>query len=115
MAEKKRNPLPKKIVWQAFYDLPDQSSYWLACDEPARASTLQGSWDGKNEFKVTGEVKDGAVSVLLNDAMCDLDKPVSVNIGGKSATAVPKRSLQVLLKSARRRWDPNLLFTAIAK
>jgi dienelactone hydrolase len=115
MAEKKRNPLPKKIVWQAFYDLPDQSSYWLACEEPVRASTLQGSWDGKTAFQVTGDVKEGAVSVLLNDAMCDLDKPVTVTIGGKATTAVRPRSLAVLLKSARRRWDPNLLFTATGR
>lgn len=115
MAEKKRNALPRKIVWQAFYDRPDQSSYWLASDSSVRASTLQGSWDGKSSFQVTGDVRDGTVSVLLNDAMCDLDRPVAVTIGGKAGTAVRSRSLLVLLKSARRRWDPGLLFTATAQ
>ena len=60
-------------------------------------------------------MKAGAVSILLNDAMCDLDRPVTVAIGGKTSTVTPNRTLFVLLRSARRRWDPNLLFTAIAK
>jgi hypothetical protein len=115
MAEKKRNPLPKKIVWQAFYDVPDQSSYWLACDEPARGLTLNAAWDGKAAFEVKGEMKPGAAGVLLNDAMCDLDQPVTVTIAGKPTTAVRPRSLAVLLRSARRRWDPNLLFTALVR
>jgi pimeloyl-ACP methyl ester carboxylesterase len=115
MAQKKREPLPRKIVWQAFYDRADQSSYWICCDEPVRGSTLQGSWDGKSAFEIKGDVAAGKAGVLLNDAMCDLDRPVTITIAGKASAAVAKRTLAVLLRSARRRWDPNLLFSACVK
>ena len=72
---------------------------------------------GRQE-RVRGEGRRGGREgrrVLLNDAMCDLDRPVTVTIGGKASAAVPKRSLAMLLRSARRRWDPNLLFVACVR
>jgi predicted esterase len=110
----KREPTPRKVVWQPFYERPDQS-YWLGCDRPKRGSTLEASWDGKSSFALVGDVDPKTTFVLLHDGMCDLDQPVNVTVDGKPLhSGAPKRSLAVLLRSARRRWDPGLLFTATA-
>jgi pimeloyl-ACP methyl ester carboxylesterase len=115
ITQKKRDPTPQKIVWEAFYERPDQR-YWLAWDKPVRGRTVEATWNGKNAFEVKGDVEAGTVSILLHDGMCDLDAPVKLSVGGKPvASGVPQRSLSVLLRSARRRWDPGLLFVAAVR
>jgi predicted esterase len=110
-----RDPTPRKIVWEPFYERADQS-YWLGCDRPVRGRVIEAIWDGKSAFAVTGDVDPKTVEILLHDGMCDLDRPVKVTVAGKPHfEGVPKRSLKILLRSARRRWDPGLLFTAAAR
>jgi dienelactone hydrolase len=114
MAKHERDATPKKIVWQPFYERPSQS-YWLACSSPSQRTTFEATWDGKSTFEIKGDADPKSLSVLLHDGMCDLDQPVKVTHAGSTLfSGVPKRSLAVLLRSARRRSDPALLFVAAA-
>jgi pimeloyl-ACP methyl ester carboxylesterase len=114
ITQQKRDPAPRKILWEAFYEQPDQR-YWLACERPVPGRTLEATWNGKGAFDVNGDADQKTIAVLLHDGMWDLDQPVTVTFAGKPLFAgVAKRSLAVLLRSARRRCDPKLLFTATA-
>jgi pimeloyl-ACP methyl ester carboxylesterase len=111
-----RNPRPKRITFQAFYVRPD-ASYWAWFNPARRGATLQATWttvDGVPEFVVDGEVAEASdFSILLDDKMADLDKPVRVKLRDKVVfEGVAKRTLVELVASARRRLDPEMLFVA---
>jgi len=51
--------------------------------------------------------------IWLDDAMVDLDKPVTITVNGKKLhDGVVKRSVETLLEEARRRHDPSMTFSA---
>ncbi len=115
-ASKTRTPRPKVVMWEPFYERPDRR-YWIAAERPARGVGIEGRWDGKSSFAITGSGArdDAGISVLLSDAMTDLDKPVVVKVGDKTVfEGVPKRTLRALLDSFIAREDPDLLFSAMA-
>lgn len=114
IATKTRSTRPKNILWEPFYERPDQS-YWLAADRPKRGELIEARWDGTSKFEVTGTgaKDDTGIAVLLNESMVDFSKPVSLKIHGKVAfEGLPTHSLLTLLDSYRARQDLNLLFTA---
>lgn len=115
---KARIARPKRITWQAFYPRAD-ASYWLWWEHPRQGQTLEATWKVENGvpvFRIEGDATTKEeVAVLLDDAMVDLDRPVKVLLRDQVVfDGTPKRSLSVLVKSARRRSDPGLLFTARA-
>ena len=115
---KSRIARPKRVTWQAFYPRAD-SSYWLWWEHPRQGQTLEATWKVENGvpvFRIEGDATSKEeVAVLLDDAMVDLDRPVKVLLRDQVVfEGTPKRSLAVLVKSARRRVDPGLLFTARA-
>ena len=113
IAKKKRDPRPKKVVWESYYP-GDTRSYWLANARAEREDLTVGEWDGKSTFRIKSEAADlDALAVLLDDRMTDLDRPVTVFLEGKKVfEGVPQRTLLALMRSARARRDPELLFTA---
>jgi dienelactone hydrolase len=57
------------------------------------------------------EVKE--LRIWLDDAMVDLDKPVTITVNGKKLhDGVVKRSVDTLIEEARRRRDPSMTFSA---
>jgi predicted esterase len=59
----------------------------------------------------TEEVKE--LRVYLDDAMVDLDKPVTITVNGKKLhDGVVKRSMDVLIEEAHKRHDSSMLYTA---
>ena len=115
---KSRLARPKRVTWQAFYSKAD-SSYWLWWEHPRQGQTLDASWKvegGVPVFRIEGDATSKEeVAILLDDAMVDLDRPVKVLLRDQVVfEGTPKRSLAVLVRSARRRQDPGLLFTARA-
>jgi pimeloyl-ACP methyl ester carboxylesterase len=109
-----RRSRPERVTWQAFYTEPD-TKYWLLWDRPAAERTLQATWKGST-FEIEGEGRREDVGVQLDDSMLDLDRPVKVLFNHQTIfEGVAPRSLAVLVASARRRSDPGLLFTAVAR
>jgi pimeloyl-ACP methyl ester carboxylesterase len=59
----------------------------------------------------TEEVKE--LRVYLDDAMVDLDKPVTIIVNGRKLhDGIVKRSLDTLIEDAHKRHDPSMLFSA---
>jgi hypothetical protein len=112
IGKRNRDPRPKTIIWEPHYETPGQS-YWIAWDKPVRGTLVEATWDGKAVFRVRGDAAAKDLAILLDDGMLDLDGPVHVFVDDKPVfEGVPVRRLSTLLRSARARRDPNLLFTA---
>ena len=113
MARFRRDPTPKKIVWNQD-DVTHDRFYWLAVP-PGRAkprSTVIVSVEGQ-EIRI--EKADGVEELLirLDDRLLDLDRPVQVTSGGKTLFegTVP-RTIAGLERTLQGPGDPKLAFPA---
>lgn len=129
-----RNPYPEELVWKS-YEKVFPRAWWVEVlkrtdGQPITMIHLdqQGQESEKrielrppalvkakrkgNAIEITTEeVKE--LRVWLDDAMVDLDKPVSVTVNGKKLhDGVVKRSLEALIDDVRRRHDPGMTFSA---
>ncbi|HYC77558.1 MAG TPA: alpha/beta fold hydrolase [Planctomycetota bacterium] len=115
LAKRARVSRPARVAWEAFYERPD-ASYWLWWERPRRGARIDGEIRATPTgaaIAVTGDAEAVDVAALLDDALCDLDKPVTLTVGGrKTFEGVPRRTLLEIVRSARRRNDPGLLYTA---
>lgn len=113
MARFTRNPLPEKVVWKQSSRTHDRF-YWLAMPEgTARAGQLViASRDGQRIEIERAEGVD-ALTVMLSDAMLDLDRPVSVSMaGGTLFEGKVTRTVASLAATLDERGDPKLVFPA---
>ena len=53
-----------------------------------------------------------AASILLDSRLIDFNKPVALELNGKTATRRLRPSLRTLCETLQRRGDPELAFTA---
>ena len=107
-----RRPLPDKIVWFQD-DITHERFYWLAVPsgKAAAGTEITAVRDGQTVTLATSDVPE--ITVLLNDALLDLDQPVSVRSGGKILfQGVIPRSVFLLRKTLAERGDPSLVFSA---
>jgi hypothetical protein len=113
MAGFTRNPIPEKVVWKQAGRTHDRF-YWLAVPprEAKGGSLVIVSRDGqKIEIEKVGGV--GHLVVMLNDAMVDLDKPVTVTMKGRELfSGVVPRTIGELQSTLAGRGDPFLTFPA---
>jgi len=110
MEKNSRVPLPDKVVWH-------QSSrthhrfYWLAVAEPQGGQDIVAQRAGQVITLAATNVP--AVTVLLNDAMLDLDQPVVVRgPGGPLFSNRLARTAATLGRTLAERGDTNLTFSA---
>ncbi|MEO5716078.1 MAG: transglutaminase domain-containing protein [Luteolibacter sp.] len=118
-----RNPRPDTVVWKAqpLDNRRREAFYWLG---------LEASPDDKTPVLVTARLDrehnsvvldladaDGnplagrKASVMLDDSMLDLTKPVTVLCNGKPAfSGVPVRSVETLARTMLQRSDPHMCF-----
>lgn len=105
MADRTRNPWPKKIVWHQS-SRTHERFYWLSVPKGAaqRAKTVRASVKGQR-LEIEAEGVE-ALTLRLSDALLDLDKPVIVVVNGKQQFKgkVP-RSVQAIWSSLRERLD----------
>jgi hypothetical protein len=108
-----RNPYPAKIVWeQAEY--PRAHFYWLAADESNRSkgALIRAHFDAKG-VHITAAQGVKRITVLLSDAMLDLDAPVHIDFMGKSLAELPvQRTIGMLHRTLEERGEPAMLFSA---
>jgi predicted esterase len=107
-----RNPLPEKIVWRQD-DVTHERMYWLAVPKGG-AKAGQEITAARKGQEITLEVKDvKAVTVMVSDAMMDLDAPVVISAGGKERhNAKAVRTIGTIAKTLAGRGDPRLMFSA---
>jgi hypothetical protein len=90
MAEFRRDPWPRKVVWFQDDVLHDRF-YWLKIPDIAAARAghqITASVDGQ-EIRVDGDVPAGT-EIRLSDRLLDLDQPVRVILNG---TPLPERKV----------------------
>lgn len=112
MAERTRNPWPKKIVWRQD-DVTHTRFYWLAVPlAEAKAKTkVVAEVNGQN-IVLTGDVPKG-MTLRLSDPLVNLDKPLRVSVNGHEVFQgrVGRRS-EVIRESLQERADPRSAATA---
>jgi transglutaminase-like putative cysteine protease len=113
MAQFTRNPLPQKVVWKQSSVTHDRF-YWLAVPTgEAKGGQLLIVKRIGQEVHIEKAEQISGVTVMLNDAMVDLDQPVRIVMGGKElSNSVPIRTVERLAASLRSRGDRDLMFPA---
>ncbi len=129
-----RVPYPEELVWKS-YEKIFARAWWVEVTkrtEPPplimvhldmkgqeserrtelRPPTLVKAKRKGNAIEITTEeVKE--LRVYLDDAMVDLDKPVTLSVNGRKLhDGVVKRSLDTLIEEAHKRRDSSMLFSA---
>jgi pimeloyl-ACP methyl ester carboxylesterase len=114
MAGFRRNPWPKKVVWQQD-DVVHRRFYWLRVPEasPIEERALMTAVVDGQEIRLSGKVPQG-LQLRLSDSLLDLDKPVKVLVGEKEVFAgeVPRRA-GVISESLLERLDAPGAATAL--
>ncbi len=111
MAKYVRRRLPYRVVWKQD-DVTHGRFYWLAMPEGEEtAGQLVVARRAGQEVTVEKAEGVGELTVLLNDEMLDLDKPVRVVMGGKVLfDGKVARSAEVVRRTLEERRDPGLVF-----
>lgn len=108
MLSKKRDPLPKRVLWE-----PSRSTkkhfYWIRAEDASGRFDVQR--DG-NRFVVTGRAT--GISILLNEKMVKLDQPIVVvdEKGTELFNGKARHSLVAMLESIATKKDPEMWFPA---
>jgi len=112
MAEHKRNPWPKKVVWFQD-DVTHTRFYWLAVPaaEARAGNKIVAEVDGQN-IVLTGDVPKGMI-LRLSDVLLNLDRTVRVLVNGREVFQgrVPRRT-EAIRESLQERADPRSAATA---
>jgi hypothetical protein len=114
MAAFRRNPWPKKVVWQQD-DVVHRRFYWLQIpegtptgDRPKIVATVDGQ-----AIRLEGEAPS-TIQLCLSDQLLDLDRPVTVTLNGRDFYSGPvKRQASAILASLAGRADATSAATAI--
>ncbi|WP_338690458.1 transglutaminase domain-containing protein [Haloferula helveola] len=112
MAKFTREAWPKKIVWLQD-DVTHDRFYWIQLPDGAakKDQRIEATVDGQT-VHLSGDVPKGT-RLLLNDALIDLDQPVSVTVNDQPAkTFEPRRSVKVIEAALAARPDPKSCPTA---
>jgi hypothetical protein len=113
MAKFTRNPLPEKVVWKQSTRTHERF-YWLAMpkNQAAAGQLVIASRSGQHiEIERAEGVK--SLTIMLSDAMLDLDKPVTVGMAGRTLfDGKVTRTVANLAATLDGRGDPALVFPA---
>ena len=114
-----RNPLPKRVVWKmkSVWGQWKKQFYWLSYEEGPFNNGYVDAKIVKKENKIVIETKEiRQLTILLNDKMLDLDKPVIIEVNKEvKFKGKVNRSLATIVKTTDQRRDPNHVFSAEVK
>ncbi len=110
-----RNPIPEKVVWRGT-GYQDNTFYWLQIVDGSRQNgkTIVASYNREENSITIHENYNARLNLLLNDAMLDLNTPITVYYQeSEIGTVTPQRSVEVLFESASHHGDPGKTFSAL--
>jgi hypothetical protein len=112
MAEFVRDPRPQRIVWKQD-DVTHNRFYWLVVDtEHEKPGTLIRADRTGQTFDIQSDDVD-SVTVLLDDALADLDQPVTIKLNGRERfSGRADRTIGGLVQSLSERPDRRCLYPA---
>jgi hypothetical protein len=109
-----RRTWPRRVVWFQD-DVTHARLYWLSLADPAAAKAGQHltAVVSGNRVDLTGDVPPG-LRLHLDDALLDLDRPVTVAVQGVEVwTGLVPRTAATLLADLAERADPRLAACAL--
>jgi hypothetical protein len=115
MAQYRRNPYPKKIVWQQ-EEVLRQHFYWLEApeNELKRGMTVRAEIQG-NEINLT-RCDYSSLTICLNDDLVNLDLPVTVKYDGRTLfSGIVERTKDNMVRTLANRNDLSYMFPSIIK
>jgi len=106
-----RDPNPKTLSWE-----PSRSFvkhfHWLRVEKPAMFQRLEARIEGNTIEMTMTRIRTG-FSLLLNDNLIDLTKPVSVRINGEDAFhGLVQPSVTAIIESIDDKLDKKQVYTA---
>ena len=110
MAQYRRNPYPKRVVWRQ-EEVVREHFYWLSApkSELKHGKSVEASIEG-NRIDIS-HCDYSKITIYLNDYMVDLDKKISIYYKGKKiATKKPKRTIASLYSTLWQRGDRSYAF-----
>jgi hypothetical protein len=112
VAELERRSHPDMLVWQPVLDWQRQS-YWLYWERPQKnALVVARGLREKNELSIECDRDPQGLYALLDPALLDLEREVTVSLNGKQVFhGLPRPSFAALLATGAR-GDPELAYTA---
>ena len=113
MAQYRRAPYPKQIVWRQEL-VTREHFYWLTApaDEVEQGKTVIANIDG-NDINIA-QCDYSKLTIYLNDHLVDLDKKVTIRHNGKKIARVkPRRTIANLHHSLNLRNDRSYAFPCI--
>lgn len=112
MEKHTRNPLPERLVWLQD-DITHDRHYWLAVPAGTAKGGVQITAERKGQAISLTAPAGTKVTVLLNDALLDLDQPVEIAAAGKKLfSGKVQRRAATLARTLEERGDPKLTFSA---
>ncbi len=113
MAQYRRAPYPKEIVWRQEF-VTRKHFYWLTApaDEVEQGKTVIASIEG-NEINIE-KCDYSKLTIYLNDNLVNLDKKVTIRHKGKKIARIkPRRTIANLHRSLNLRNDRSYAFPCI--
>lgn len=104
-----RNPVPRELTWEQT-DGVIRDFFWLHCDAPAKKQELDATCRD-NRVTVTATNTQSA-TVLLDSRLIDFQKPVILEVNGRTTKQKLTPSLRVMCETLMQRSDADLAFTA---
>ena len=111
MAKYSRQRFPERVVWKQD-NVKQLRFYWLAVEEvPEKRPLIVASREGQTVSIDESDV--GAVSILVNDDMLNMDQKISIQWQGKMVQSRKvNRTIGQLVASLLERGDPAMMFSA---
>lgn len=113
MAQYRRMPYPKQVVWRQ-ERVTREHFYWLTApaDEVEQGKTVIANIDG-NTINIE-QCDYSKLTIYLNDRLVDLDKKVTIRYKGKKIARIkPSRTIAALHSSLNLRNDRSYAFPCI--
>jgi hypothetical protein len=106
-----RNPIPTRLAWRQD-DVLHLSSYWLAVPKEIAREGQEIIAERKGQGIVISVKGVTSLLVHLNDAMMNLDEPVTVQVSGKEVfSGSVTRTIATLAGTLAERGDRDLMFS----
>ncbi len=105
-----RNTAPRELTW-LMTDGVIKDFFWLHADEPAKQKEIDATCHD-NHIVVTGTTNAGPATVFLDSRLVDFQKPIILEVNGKSSKVKIQPSLRTMCQRLTERGDPSLAFTA---
>jgi predicted esterase len=105
-----RNAVPRELTW-LMTDKVIKDFFWLRTEAPAKDLEIDATCRD-NHLTITTSADVTKAAVMLDSRLIDFQKPVTLELNGKSSIHKLQPDLRILCQNLLRRGDPELSFTA---